>query len=218
MHEGVTENDLGKLTKGVQLMQGETLALKLHLLLKAGFRADQPRVPAGNPNGGEWTDGGVVLVNRRTGGSSGPIRVGSRWLNPTPAQEARLSVSFAQMRAALREVRKVDPAWKPTPQFYETIEGQISANTSISLQAQFRVFELRGTPVGPGPYAREWIAAPATNRRLTKSEQNEINRIGQKWGCHRCGSTNPGTKSRDYVGDHQTPSALEHPPGYILTV
>lgn len=191
-------------------MQSETLLLRLHLMLKAGFRLDQPRVPEGSPDSGQWTDEGVVRVSRRVTGS-GPIRVGNRWLNPTPAQEVRLATSFAEMRAALRDVRKVDSRWKPTPQLYETVEGQIAANMAIALQARFRVFELRGTLVGPGPYAREWIAAPATNRRLTRSEQNEVNRIGQTWGCHRCGSTNPGTRSRDYVGDHQTPSALGTP-------
>ncbi len=30
--------------------------IRLHLWLKAGFNPDQPRVPAGNPNGGQWTD------------------------------------------------------------------------------------------------------------------------------------------------------------------
>jgi hypothetical protein len=32
------------------------------------YSADQPRVPAGNPDGGRWTDGGVG------GGSGGPTR------------------------------------------------------------------------------------------------------------------------------------------------
>jgi hypothetical protein len=27
-------------------------------VLKAGFRPDEPRVPAGNPGGGQWTDEG----------------------------------------------------------------------------------------------------------------------------------------------------------------
>jgi len=32
-----------------------TALLRLHLAAKAGFDPDQPRVPAGNPHGGEWT-------------------------------------------------------------------------------------------------------------------------------------------------------------------
>lgn len=205
------QRDLGRLVRGIHLLRTETQFLRLHLILKAGFRPDQPRVPAGSSEGGQWTDGGVVRVSRRTSGSSGPIRVGNRWLNPTPAQEVRLARSFAEMRAALRDVRKVDPGWKPTPQLYETVEGQIAANSAIALQAQFRVFELRGTPVGPGPFAREWIPAPATNRRLTKGEQNEINRIGRLFGCHRCGVKVPGTFSQNFIGDHQWPRALGVP-------
>lgn len=205
------ERDLGRLVRGIHLLRTEMQFLRLHLILRAGFRPDQLRVPAGNPEGGQWTDGGVVRVSRRTGGSSGPIRVGNRWLNPTPAQEVLLARSFAEMRAALRDVRKVDPRWKPTPQLYESVEGQIAANTAIALQARFRIFELRGTIVGPGPFAREWIPAPPTNRRLTRGEQNEVNRIGRTWGCHRCGRTDPGTRSKDFVGDHQIPSALGTP-------
>lgn len=37
------------------------------LLHKAGFRPDEPRVPAGTPDGGQWTDGGA-------GASSGRYR------------------------------------------------------------------------------------------------------------------------------------------------
>ncbi len=32
--------------------------LTLYLQAKAGFNPDQPRVPAGDPDGGQWTDGG----------------------------------------------------------------------------------------------------------------------------------------------------------------
>lgn len=42
------------------LVRAATVELRLRLLvdtLKAGFDPNQPRVPAGNPRGGEWTDG-----------------------------------------------------------------------------------------------------------------------------------------------------------------
>ncbi len=44
------------------LVRAATVELRLGLLvdtLKAGFDPNQPRVPAGNPRGGEWTDGGA---------------------------------------------------------------------------------------------------------------------------------------------------------------
>lgn len=50
-------------------------------LLKAGFNPDEPRVPAGNPDGGQWTsEGGEpnVPAPRRPGGRFAPV-------NPAPA-------------------------------------------------------------------------------------------------------------------------------------
>lgn len=46
--------------------------VRVMLRLKAGFRPDQPRVPAGNPDGGQWTDeyapDQFIRVSRRRGG------------------------------------------------------------------------------------------------------------------------------------------------------
>jgi hypothetical protein len=39
----------------VAVMRMETGCLRLGLALKAGFDPNQPRVPAGNPDGGQWT-------------------------------------------------------------------------------------------------------------------------------------------------------------------
>jgi hypothetical protein len=188
--------------------------LGIALRLKAGYRADQPRVPAGNPDGGQWTDGDdssrVVGVARRRA-NAGQVRVGNRWLSATPAQQLRLSLSQSAMRKALRDVLKLDPKWRPTPQAYETIEGAIQANRATELEAQFRIFEFTHARAGPGQYVKEWIPAPLTNRRLNNAEQAEINRLGRKWGCHRCGSKDPSTGSGNFVGDHQMPRALGTP-------
>lgn len=40
------------------------------------------------------------------------------------------------------------------------------------------------------------------------SERNSLNRIGSATGCHTCGATTSGTKSGNFVGDHQPVSAL----------
>jgi hypothetical protein len=45
-----------------------TLELKLDAFIRAlerHYRPDQPRVPAGNPDGGQWTDAGAGQVERR---------------------------------------------------------------------------------------------------------------------------------------------------------
>lgn len=193
----------------------EIRALALSLRLKAGFRVDQPRVPAGNPDGGQWVGDGAenrpILVSRRGPRGGGQVRILGRWQAITPAQEARLAVSTSRMQEALRAVRKIDPNWKPPSQLYESVEGLIRANEAVTREAHFRVYELTVKRIGPGPFASEWILAPSTNRRLTRAEQEEINRIGRKFGCHRCGTKIPGTKKGGYVGDHQVPTSLGTP-------
>ncbi len=193
----------------------ELRALALSLRLKAGFRPEQPRVPAGNPDGGQWVGEGSesrpILVSRRGPRGGGQVRILGRWQAVTPAQEARLAVSAGRMQEALRAVRKIDPNWKPPSQLYESVEGAIRANEAIAREAYFRVYELTAKRVGPGPFASEWIPAPVDGRRLTQAQREEINRIGRKFGCHRCGSKIPGTKSGKYVGDHQMPTSLGTP-------
>jgi RHS repeat-associated protein len=60
--------------------------------------------------------------------------------------------------------------------------------------------------VGIGPYAKESI--PATGARINAAEQRAINKIGNESGCHTCGTSSSGTKSGNWVGDHQPPKAL----------
>ncbi|MEO3389237.1 hypothetical protein [Mesorhizobium sp. CAU 1741] len=192
----------------------QTAMLRLSVALKAGFRPGQPRIPSGQPDGGQWTRvpgyAQIHQISRRRAGR-GQIRIGGRWQAITPAQEVRLALSQNAVRRALREVRELDPNWKPPAQAYSTVEGLISANRAIELEARFRLFQLLGTRAEPGPYAGEWIPAPPTNRSLNRSERQEIDRIGRRWGCHRCGSMNPGTKSGSFIGDHQVPKSMGRP-------
>lgn len=208
------EGSLSRLKWRLAGLHMHTAMLRLSVALKAGFRPEQRRVPSGRPGGGQWTRvpgyAQVHPVSRRRAGG-GQIRIGGRWHPVTPSQEAQLAQSYGAMRRALRDVREVDPNWKPPAQAYSTVEGLISANRSIEREARFRIFELLGTRAEPGPYAREWIPAPPTNRRLTRSERLEIDRIGKRWGCHRCGSTIPGTKTGSFIGDHQVPKSMGTP-------
>ena len=40
------------------VLQLAVLFLRIDLFRKGGFNPNQPRVPRGNPTGGQWTDGG----------------------------------------------------------------------------------------------------------------------------------------------------------------
>jgi hypothetical protein len=183
--------------------------------LKAGFHPDEPRVPAGNPGrGGRWTDEGgvgadVILVQSRgPRGEEPPERIAGRLFDATPAEEARLEISHAQMQAAVLRVQQLDPNWKPRPSLYETIEGEITANEAATREAQDRLYELSRVGIGPGPFAVESQPAKGPSRRWTAEEIRENNRIGRTYGCHTCGTRDPGTPDDRFILDHQDSNAL----------
>jgi RHS repeat-associated protein len=60
----------------------------------------------------------------------------------------------------------------------------------------------------PGQFAKESMPARSAAQKFTAAERTKINDIGTRFGCHTCGSINPGTGSGNWVPDHQTPSAL----------
>lgn len=59
----------------------------------------------------------------------------------------------------------------------------------------------------PGPYAGQSVPARGPARDFTPGEREQVNEIGRASGCHTCGTTDPGTKSGNFVPDHQPPSA-----------
>jgi len=62
--------------------------------------------------------------------------------------------------------------------------------------------------VNVGPFASGSIPARTSAQTFTAAERAAGNKIGNKTGCHTCGTTNPGTKSGNWVLDHQPPTAL----------
>jgi len=65
--------------------------------------------------------------------------------------------------------------------------------------------------VGPGPFSKGSIPA-GPSAKPTAAQQRKINALGQKNGCHTCGTKQPGTKTGNFVGDHQPPTKM-NPPG-----
>jgi RHS repeat-associated protein len=66
--------------------------------------------------------------------------------------------------------------------------------------------EAGGSTLRPGPFAGDSIPARGPDRDFTPGEREAVNEIGKKTGCHTCGSKNPGTKSGNFVPDHQPSS------------
>lgn len=62
------------------------------------------------------------------------------------------------------------------------------------------------TRYAPGPFAKESIKA--SGPRVTAEETRTITAIGKESGCHLCGTSDPGTKSGNYIGDHIPPTKL----------
>jgi hypothetical protein len=184
---------------------------------KANFNPNQPRIPAGNPDGGQWTsDAGASNSSAITTDeiyaqyrSRGPILINGRLIQLTPSQAARLTVAEAQARDAIRRVQEVEPNWRPRPSAYDTVEGLIRSHQADARQAEARLSELARGGIGPGPYATESIPARGPERDFTAVERRWGNGIGQ---CHTCGTREPGTLSGNFVLDHQLPNAL-NPPG-----
>jgi len=63
----------------------------------------------------------------------------------------------------------------------------------------------------PGPYAVESIPAPEPGQPITAAMRQQINELGHQYGCHTCGSKNPGTPLGNFVVDHQPPTAMNLP-------
>ena len=131
---------------------------------KAGFNPAQMRVPAGNPDGGQWTGGGGAIgdfvhqVGAR-GRQFGVVRVGRASLPATPGQTMRLANATAWARNATERVRELDPTWRPRRSFTETVEGEIRAREAEAREAERRLAELtrarfgdnQGPPLDPLP-------------------------------------------------------------------
>jgi hypothetical protein len=131
--------------------------VKMELARRANFNPNQPRAPRGDPDGGQWTDGGgggsgdagsgqAQLISSRPR-SGGTVRIGGRLVEATPAQQARLAVSQARAEDAVRRMREIEPNWRPRPSLSEGVEGAILTNESVAREAQARLAEL-GRPVG----------------------------------------------------------------------
>ncbi len=59
-----------------------------------------------------------------------------------------------------------------------------------------------------GPFGKKSIPARGPGRGFRTKERKTMNKIGNKYGCHSCGTKNPGTKTLNWILDHQPASAF----------
>jgi hypothetical protein len=185
--------------------------------LLAKYDPNQPRVPAGNSDGGQWTSGGEGGESTTEDDDEGGMgrrreprrifRLG-KWLEIPSADKVLIQVAENRADQAIEKVREFDPEWKPKLGLWETVDGYILELNDHVKQAEARFVELQDQGVAPGRFAAESIPARGPERNFTTWERAEIDRIGRTTGCHTCGNFDPGTISGHFVIDHQKPSAL----------
>lgn len=73
MTELTTLNELLGARSSLIDLKMHSLSLQIQLLLRK-YRPDQPRVPAGNPTGGQWTRDGTAIENIHVAGKYDPAR------------------------------------------------------------------------------------------------------------------------------------------------
>jgi RHS repeat-associated protein len=78
--------------------------------------------------------------------------------------------------------------------------GRGGAKNSATTNAE------KASTLSPGPFAKESI--PGHMGKPTASEQQQVNALMEKNGCHTCGTKDAGTKSGNAVVDHQPAQAL----------
>ena len=161
------------------------LALRRHdRALKHGFNPDQPRVPRGNPDGGQWMR--VAVSSSSRAGSRG--RYGANFPGATYGQQVRLDLEIARTENALRKVRQYDPTWKPSVESLTTpgsIEGAIRNAEARAQQAENYLNQLR-TGIGGN-------LGPPLDVRVTQYRQATSNIFdGEAWiGAYRAANNMP---------------------------
>lgn len=144
----------------------------VQVAIKAGFNPGQPHVPAGNPDGGQWTSSGgsasgglIHLASSRW--QSVRVRVGRSYLEANPGQSMRLANAAAWARTATNRVREIEPLWRPHPSLTETVEGEIRALEGAAREAEARYLDLtRSDPrFGIGGNQGPALSEPPTSPR-----------------------------------------------------
>jgi hypothetical protein len=210
MHEAAIDRLAAEIRAGINELR---LRLAIHevkrdicrfrrLLLERRYNPDQPRVPAGNRDGGQWTsDGG-------SGEASQPREMMRRWTIPrgTPAQQMRFIAARLRADAASARALERDPTWKPPPSVTSTIEGQILHQIAVREAAEAHIRLLQDRAIIPGRYAVESIPVRGPGLPHTEAERIQNTEHGYRYGCHTCGTRDPSTSTGHFVLDHQMPT------------
>jgi hypothetical protein len=127
-------------------------------------------------------------------GATQPGQAGNPPPNPNISnRSAPRPDPLAAYWATIPASRLTEVAWDPPPAL-----GDVSSTRNLP------------PGMGRGPYAHEQIQA-GPGKRPNIKQQEQINASGNDFGCHNCGAKDPGTGSGNWIGNHQTHTALGSP-------
>jgi RHS repeat-associated protein len=86
--------------------------------------------------------------------------------------------------------------------------GVIAHGAATSAEGASNLLKSGVDTLKPGEHAADSVPARGPQRDFTKGEREAVNKAGQETGCHTCGTKDAGTKSGNFVPDHQPPSGL----------
>lgn len=144
----------------------------LRLRLKAGFDPSQPRVPAGDPDGGQWTDSGGGAGRARTGRNPTGLRTSP---TKTPARSATASPSGKPGADQARVATRVGPRDSPErPHVQHTVS--LAGGRRFVFQTEGRtqtVLDGAGNPIskavwtpnGPTPFRSSSVRVHGTREK-----------------------------------------------------
>lgn len=153
----------------------------------------------------------VVGQQYAAGGSSGrpPRRGGELPEGPvgrfiSQVYEAKLR-TLAELEPNNKLLTTIQaPDWRPRQSNIDQIDVEI-------IKARQRVpgaIDTAESRIGIGPFARESIPARSGRRDFTEQERAEVTRFGYLYGCHTCGTRDPGSATGNFSLDHQRPTRL----------
>lgn len=189
-----------RLWRAIADLRWDILVLKTALRLHRRYDPNQPRVPAGSPDGGQWTSGGGSSPREMT------MRRGTPLSQATPGQQAAMAVLRARIDAAAARIKDRDPTWRrPESLISGTVESRIDHLRAVAAAAEAHEAHLiRWGLGGPGRYAVESFGAPI-GRRMNDLERDRNDLSGDRYGCH---TMFPGTSHGRWIGDHQPNTAF----------
>jgi hypothetical protein len=165
---------------GGQLKQLAALAP----LAKAGFNPDEPRIPAGQPGGGEWTTGGETeaapapeLRDAKEPPAAAPSVVGGRW--PAPAAAATNPMVYSVQAEENENSRRggligefIDPLRELRQERYEQLRTQLQ-----NLEPSNRALQTLTSP----NYSPTWADIDELDAALRDAEERAAEPPATEW-------------------------------------